>query len=161
MAIRTIAIVGAGAWGTALAQTAARAGRDVLLVARDGAVAAAIGQRHANPRHLPDLALDPAIRATTDPRAIAGADAVLLAVPAQTVRTVCRTLAAPRTLVICAKGFETATGARLSEVVADELSGTRCAVLSGPNFAAEVAQGLPPRRSAAPMRPWAAPLPRR
>jgi glycerol-3-phosphate dehydrogenase (NAD(P)+) len=68
---------------------------------------------------------------------------VLLAVPAQTVRAVCRALPATPTLVVCAKGFETATGARLSEVVAEECPATRCAVLSGPNFAREVAQGLP------------------
>jgi glycerol-3-phosphate dehydrogenase (NAD(P)+) len=143
MAIRTIAIVGAGAWGTALAQTAARAGREVLLVARDPALVAAIGRQHANPRYLPDIALDPAIRATADLAAVATAEAVLLAVPAQTVRAVCRTLPETAALVVCAKGFETATGARLSEVVAQERPATRCAVLSGPNFAHEVAQGLP------------------
>jgi glycerol-3-phosphate dehydrogenase (NAD(P)+) len=143
MAIRTIAIVGAGAWGTALAQTAARAGREVLLVARDPTVAAAIAERHANPDYLEDVELDPAIRASADLGEVAAADAVLLAVPAQTVRTVCRALATSRTLVICAKGFETATGARLSEVAGEECPKSPCAVLSGPNFAREVAQGLP------------------
>ena len=143
MAIDTIAIVGAGAWGTALAQTAARAGREVLLVARDPAVAATIAQRHANPRYLPGVALDPAIGASADLADAAGADAVLLTVPAQTVRAVCRALTDPKILVICAKGFETATGARLSEVVAQERPQSACAVLSGPNFAGEVALGLP------------------
>jgi glycerol-3-phosphate dehydrogenase (NAD(P)+) len=143
MAIGRIAIVGAGAWGTALAQTAARAGREVVVLARDPAVAAAIAQRHANPRYLPEVALDPAIRASGDPGELASADTVLLAVPAQTVRAVCRALVAPKSLVICAKGFETATGARLSEVVARECPGVPCAVLSGPNFAGEVARGLP------------------
>jgi glycerol-3-phosphate dehydrogenase (NAD(P)+) len=143
MAIETIAIVGAGAWGTALAQTAARAGREVLVVARDPAVVAAIARRHANPRYLPEVALDPAIRASGDLGEAAGADAVLLTVPAQTVRAVCRALADPKILVICAKGFETATGARLSEVLAEECPQSPCAVLSGPNFAGEVAQGLP------------------
>jgi glycerol-3-phosphate dehydrogenase (NAD(P)+) len=143
MAIDTIAIVGAGAWGTALAQTAARAGREVLVVARDPAVVATIAQRHANPRYLPEVALDPAIRASADLGEAAGADAVLLTVPAQTVRAVCRALTDPKILVICAKGFETATGARLSEVVAQEHPQSACAVLSGPNFAGEVALGLP------------------
>lgn len=143
MAIETIAIVGAGAWGTALAQTAARAGREVVLFARDPAVVTAIEQRHVNPRYLADATLDPAVRATTDPGEVAAADAVLLAVPAQTVRVVCRALGVPNTLVICAKGFETATGARLSEVVAEECPENPCAVLSGPNFAGEVARGLP------------------
>jgi glycerol-3-phosphate dehydrogenase (NAD(P)+) len=143
MAIDTIAIVGAGAWGTALAQTAARAGREVLVVARDPAVVATIAQRHANPRYLPEVALDPAIGASADLADAAGADAVLLTVPAQTVRAVCRALTDPKILVICAKGFETATGARLSEVVAQEHPQSACAVLSGPNFAGEVALGLP------------------
>ncbi|HEX5078472.1 MAG TPA: NAD(P)H-dependent glycerol-3-phosphate dehydrogenase [Geminicoccaceae bacterium] len=143
MAIETIGIVGAGAWGTALAQTAARAGRKVVLWARDPAVAAAIGRGRANPRYLPDVALDPAIRASKDLAEVAAADAVLLAVPAQTVREVCRRLSASGVLVICAKGFETATGARLSEVVAQERPQSPCAVLSGPNFAGEVARGLP------------------
>jgi indole-3-glycerol phosphate synthase len=80
MAAQTIAIVGAGAWGTALAQTAARAGREVLVVARDPGVVAAIAQRHANPRYLPGVGLDPAIRASGDLGEAAGADAVLLIV---------------------------------------------------------------------------------
>jgi glycerol-3-phosphate dehydrogenase (NAD(P)+) len=143
MAIETIAVVGAGAWGTALAQTAARAGRKVVLCARDAAVVAAIEQRRANPRYLPEIALDPAIRATTDLGEVVTTDAVLLAVPAQTVRAVCRQLSDLKTLVICAKGFETATGARLSEVAAEECPASGCAVLSGPNFAGEVARGLP------------------
>ena len=143
MAIDTIAIVGAGAWGTALAQTAARAGCEVLVVARDPAVVATIAQRHANPRYLPEVALDSAIGASADLGEAAGADAVLLTVPAQTVRAVCRALTDPKILVICAKGFETASGARLSEVVAQEHPQSACAVLSGPNFAGEVALGLP------------------
>ena len=143
MAIHTIAIVGAGAWGTALAQTAARAGREVALVTRDPAVAEALRQGHVDPRRLSGVVLDPLIRATTDVRETAAADAVLLAVPAQTVRNVCKSLAAARTLVVCAKGFETATGARLSEVVAQECPQSARAVLSGPNFAGEVARGLP------------------
>jgi glycerol-3-phosphate dehydrogenase (NAD(P)+) len=68
---------------------------------------------------------------------------VLLAVPAQTLRAVCRGLPATQNLVVCAKGFEAASGARLSEVVAEERPTSRCAVLSGPNFAGEVARGLP------------------
>jgi glycerol-3-phosphate dehydrogenase (NAD(P)+) len=143
MAIETIAVVGAGAWGTALAQTATRAGRKAVLWARDPAVVAAIEQQRANPRYLQGIALDPAIRATGDLGEVAAADAVLLAVPAQAVRAVCRELSDLKNLVICAKGFETATGARLSEVVAEECPASACAVLSGPNFAGEVARGLP------------------
>jgi glycerol-3-phosphate dehydrogenase (NAD(P)+) len=143
MAIETIGIVGVGTWGTALAQTAARAGRRVVVWARNPAVAETINHKHANPGYLPEMPLDPAIRATTSLEEVAAADAVLLTVPAQTVRAVCCALPETRTLVICAKGFETSTGARLSEVVADECPASEQAVLSGPNFAREVAQGLP------------------
>jgi glycerol-3-phosphate dehydrogenase (NAD(P)+) len=143
MAIETIGIVGVGTWGTALAQTAARAGRRVVVWARNPAVAETINHKHANPGYLPEMPLDPAIRATTSLEEVAAADAVLLTVPAQTVRAVCRALPETRTLVICAKGFETSTGARLSEVVAEACPGSPCAVLSGPNFAGEVARGLP------------------
>jgi glycerol-3-phosphate dehydrogenase (NAD(P)+) len=143
MAIETIGIVGVGTWGTALAQTAARAGRRVLVWARNPAVVETINHKHANPGYLPEIPLHPKIRATSSLEEIAAVDAVLLTVPAQTVRAVCRALPETPTLVICAKGFETTTGARLSEVVADECPDSRGAVLSGPNFAREVAQGLP------------------
>lgn len=139
-----VAVVGAGAWGTALAQTAARAGRSVLLLARDPKVAAAITDERRNPRYLPDIPLCPSIEASLDLDLVAGADAVLLAVPAQTVRETLRLLPALRgPLVICAKGFERASGLRLSEVVASERPGQAIAVLSGPNFAHEIAKGQP------------------
>jgi glycerol-3-phosphate dehydrogenase (NAD(P)+) len=142
--ILTIGVIGAGAWGTALAQAVSRAGRRALLVARDPAVAEAIRRTRHNPRHLNDLALDPAIGASADLAAAARADALLLVVPAQALRALVRALPpceAP--LVICAKGFETASGERLSEVAASERPANPIAVLSGPNFAREVAQGLP------------------
>jgi glycerol-3-phosphate dehydrogenase (NAD(P)+) len=141
---RTIAVVGAGAWGTALAQTAARAGRHALLLARDPEVAAAIMRERRNPRHLPDVPLDLSIEASTDLALSASADAVLLAVPAQTVRETVRSLPELRgPLVICAKGLERASGLRLSEVVAGERPRQAIAVLSGPNFAQEIAAGRP------------------
>ncbi len=143
MAIETIAIVGAGAWGTALAQTAARAGRRVVLWARNPAVVENINHKHRNATYLTDIKLDSSIVATSVLDEFGRADAVLLAVPAQTVRAVCRELPDLHAVVICAKGFETATGARLSEVVAKECPRSRRAVLSGPNFAGEVARGLP------------------
>jgi glycerol-3-phosphate dehydrogenase (NAD(P)+) len=142
--MRRVAVVGAGAWGTALAQTAARAGRRVLLCARDPQIAAAIAREQRNPRYLPDIPLDPSIEASSDLALAAGADAVLLAVPAQTVRETVRLLpelGGP--LVICAKGFERASGLRLSEVVASERPGQAIAALSGPNFAHEIAEGRP------------------
>lgn len=137
-------MVGAGAWGTALAQTAARAGRRVLLWARDPEIAAAIVRERANPRHLSDLRLDAAIHATADLAEVAAVEAVLLAVPAQTVREVVRRLPTLRgPLVICAKGLERASGLRLSEVVAAERPDQAVAALSGPNFAHEIARGRP------------------
>jgi glycerol-3-phosphate dehydrogenase (NAD(P)+) len=142
--LQTIGIVGAGAWGTALAQAAARAGREVVLWARDPELVRALRERRVNPRYLTDIALEPAIGASSDLAELAAADVLLLTVPAQVVRALVRQLpAGDAPLVIAAKGFETATGQRLSEVVADERPGGRIAVLSGPNFAREVAAGLP------------------
>ena len=85
--MKRIGIIGAGAWGTALAKVARHAGRDVVIQAREADVAATINARHENPVYLPGVALDPAIRATTDiVQAAAGADAVLLSVPSQFMR---------------------------------------------------------------------------
>jgi glycerol-3-phosphate dehydrogenase (NAD(P)+) len=142
-AIRRIAVVGAGAWGTALAQTAARGGCAVVLWGRDAQAMAAIARTRSNPR-LPGVAIDARIKAVADLAEIATAEVVLLAVPAQSLREVCGRLPQGRApLVICAKGFETASGRRLSEVVEETCPGRTVAVLSGPNFAGEVAAGLP------------------
>jgi glycerol-3-phosphate dehydrogenase (NAD(P)+) len=142
--LSTIGIVGAGAWGTALAQAASRTGRRVLLFARDPAVVRSIRAERVNPRHLSDFVLEPAIEPVAEPGALEAADLLLLTVPAQTLRDVARVLPpGPAPLVICAKGLETATGRRLSEVLASERPDSRIAALSGPNFAREVAEGLP------------------
>ena len=143
--IERIAIIGGGAWGTALAQTVRRAGRSVTLWAREAEVVEAINRDHVNPLFLPGVALDPDIRGVTDlVEAARDADAVLVAVPAQHLRAVTAAFA-PSTIpvVICAKGIEEKTGALLSEIVAATLPGVPLAVLSGPTFAAEVARGLP------------------
>ncbi len=142
--INTIAVIGGGAWGTALAQAACRAGRETILWARSAAVVDAIGQRQENPDYLPGIALDPGIAATGDLDRARAADALLLVTPAQHLRETCRQLAGTdRPLVICSKGFETATGALMSEVVGAECPDAPIAVLSGPSFAAEVARGQP------------------
>lgn len=142
-----IGIAGAGAWGTALALVARRAGRDVVLQAHEPEVAEAIQARHENPEYLPGIELDPAIRATRQPADAAAADAVLLAVPSQFLRAVCRRLRPSwktgTPAVICAKGIEQETFALMSEIVAETLPEARVAVLSGPTFAAEVARELP------------------
>lgn len=143
-----IAVVGAGAWGTALALVTQRAGRDVTIAAREPDVVEAINTTRRNSLFLPGVALDDGIRATTDAgEAVAAADAVLLAAPAQHVRAVSAALAphvaAKLPVVICAKGIERGTGKLMSEVAAETLPQAALAVLSGPTFAAEVARGLP------------------
>ena len=142
-----IGVVGGGAWGTALATVAARAGRSVTLWAREPDVVAAINERHENRRFLPGVPLDPAIRATADLGEAAHADLLLLASPAQHLATVVEqavgaTEGAPPG-VICAKGIEQRTGALMSEAVARAAPGLPLAALSGPTFAREVARGLP------------------
>ena len=145
--MQRIGIVGGGAWGTALAVTARRAGREIVLWAREAEVVTAINQRHENPLFLPGIAVDPAIAATGDVAAAASADAVLLVVPAQHLRAVAGaiapTLRPGAAVVICTKGVEEASGALMSEVAAAALPGARLAILSGPTFAGEVARGLP------------------
>jgi glycerol-3-phosphate dehydrogenase (NAD(P)+) len=142
-----LAIIGAGAWGTALALVARRAGSDVTIWARDPAIATAINERHENPVYLPGAALDPAIAATADLGQAAAAEAALLAVPAQFLREVLAALAPhlppSLPLLLCTKGIEIVTLKTMAEM-AEELSpGRPLAVLSGPSFAAEVARDLP------------------
>jgi glycerol-3-phosphate dehydrogenase (NAD(P)+) len=145
--MQRIGIIGGGAWGTALAQTLCRAGRTVVIWAHEAATVAAINRDHANPMFLPGVALDPRIRATAVLAEAAACDALLLVPPAQHLRALAAALAdtlAPGVpAVICAKGIEVASGALLSEVVAEMLPAAPRAVLSGPTFAAEVARGLP------------------
>ena len=145
--IGRIGVVGGGAWGTALAQAAARAGRSVVLWALEPDVVDAINQRHENSRFLAGIALDPAIRASGKLADIAHTDAVLLVAPAQHLHGVGRALApflpAGVPVAICAKGIELGTSALMSEVAAAVLPDTPLAVLSGPTFAAEVARGQP------------------
>jgi glycerol-3-phosphate dehydrogenase (NAD(P)+) len=143
--VRRIGIIGAGAWGTALAQVLCRAGRAVAIWAREPELVAGINREHENKLFLPGVTLDPAIGAHGDIGAVMrDAEILLLAVPAQYVRATCRLLSgATAPVVICAKGIETETGALMSEIVAAELPKAIVAVLSGPTFAAEVAKGLP------------------
>ena len=142
-----IGIIGAGAWGTALATVAHSAGCDVVIQAHESEVVEAINQQHENTVFLPGVKLNPAIRATNDAGEAAQVDAVLLVTPAQHLRTVTATLKdswqAGVPAVICAKGMEQETSALMSEVLAETLPGVTPAVLSGPTFAIEVAKGLP------------------
>jgi glycerol-3-phosphate dehydrogenase (NAD(P)+) len=146
MTFQRIAVVGAGAWGTALANCVARAGRDVTLWARDAAMAARLTTTRENPR-LPGLQLDQRVAATGAIADVTQAEAVLLAVPAQDARTAALALAPhvkPDVPVIaCAKGIERGTHRFMTEIIAETISGALPAILSGPSFATDVARGLP------------------
>jgi len=143
-----LAIIGGGAWGTALALAARRAGSAATIWARDPSIAAAIEARHENPVYLPGIVLDPAITATSDLAwAAAGAEAALLAVPAQFLRVVLSALAphlpSSLPLLVCAKGIEIGSLLTMSELTGELCPHNPVAVLSGPSFAAEVARDLP------------------
>jgi glycerol-3-phosphate dehydrogenase (NAD(P)+) len=146
VSFQCIAVIGAGAWGTALANCAARAGREVTLWARDPAAIAAIMSKRESPR-LPGVTLDERIAATGALADVARADAVLLVVPAQDLRTAAIALGSQIgkgvPVVACAKGIERGTHRFMTEVIAETLPGATPAILSGPSFAADVARGLP------------------
>jgi len=142
----SVAVIGAGAWGTALASVAARAGRDVTLYARDAAHAAHIDSARENPR-LPGIALAPHIAVTNDLAAAARADLALIATPAQHLRAAATQLAPHlrkgTPVVACAKGIERGTHKFMTEVIAAAAPSAIAAILSGPSFADDVARGLP------------------
>jgi len=144
--IDCIAVIGAGAWGTALANSAARAGREVILWARDPAAVAALTATRESPR-LPGIRLEAQVAATGALADVSRADAVLLAVPAQGLRTAVTALkphlADGTPVVACAKGIERGTHRFMTEIIADVLPAVVPAILSGPSFATDVARGLP------------------
>jgi glycerol-3-phosphate dehydrogenase (NAD(P)+) len=146
MAFDRVAILGAGAWGSALANALARAGGGVTLWARDQASADAIASTRQSPR-LPGIRLQDSIAVTSDPAEAAAADAILLAVPAQALRAVATSfgpLARRRIPVVaCAKGIERGTRRFMTEVIGQAMPAAIPAILSGPSFAADVARGLP------------------
>ena len=143
----TIGVIGAGAWGTALAQTAAKAGRDVVLWSFEQDVADAVNTRHCNTVYLPEVALDPAVGAVTAMSELDACDAVLAVAPAQHLRRVlesflpyCRP---GLPVVLCAKGIEQSSLSLMTDVLRETIPGALPAVLSGPSFAIDTAQGLP------------------
>ena len=140
-----IAIMGAGAWGTALAIQAERAGQRAMLWARDPARAALIQQSRTNERLLPGVPLPVGITITADAgQALAGAALILLVVPAQALRPVLQSLPAlPAPVLICAKGVEAGSLMLPLEILAATHPTAIAGVLSGPNFAHEIARGLP------------------
>jgi glycerol-3-phosphate dehydrogenase (NAD(P)+) len=146
MTIRTISVLGGGAWGTALALTAARAGRAVTLWEHDPVNADHLAGKRES-RYLPGVKLDASIRLTREIAQAAQCDAVLLVVPAQALRSVVTALApslrAGTPLIACAKGIENGTRKFMSEIIAECAPDAVPAILSGPSFAADVARGLP------------------
>jgi glycerol-3-phosphate dehydrogenase (NAD(P)+) len=142
----TIGVAGAGAWGIALANAAASAGRSVALWGRDGAAMAELQRGRHSPR-LPGVPLAEGVRASADLAALETSDAILMATPAQATREMATRLAAAprarRPLVICAKGIEVGSNLFMTEVVGQAAPLWPLAVLSGPSFAADVAAGLP------------------
>jgi len=124
-----------------------RAGRDVVLWAREGEVVDAVNVQHVNELFLPGVTLDPGVRATNKLADTAACDALLLVSPAQHVRAVAKelrpTVRAGQPIVMCAKGIEQSSGRMMGDVLAAELPEAMPAVLSGPSFAADVARGLP------------------
>lgn len=142
-----IAVVGAGAFGTALASVAAASGGDVTLIGRDAGSVEAMRATRRNEKALPGIDLPQTLAYSADAAVMRGAGIVLFAMPSQAQREAARSLApllAPGTaVVICAKGMEKGTGRLLTEVLEEELPGREIAVLSGPGFAADIAKGLP------------------
>ncbi len=141
----TIVVLGAGAWGTALANVAARPGRKVLLWSRDAERAARIQATRENAAFLPGVRLADEVEAVADLACVQEADLILAAVPAQGVRMVLERLPRCRAVpvLVCAKGIEAGSGLLMSEVVAQCLPSHPAAALSGPSFAADVGRGRP------------------
>ncbi|MCI5060310.1 MAG: NAD(P)-dependent glycerol-3-phosphate dehydrogenase [Alphaproteobacteria bacterium] len=144
--MQKIAVIGAGAWGTALAQSLANAGRDVLLWAREAEVVESINHHHENKTYLPDVRLNEMIRATHNFDEVAHCDLFLIVAPAQHVRSTLEALKSHignSPIIICAKGIEIESGLLMSEVAAQVLPENKLGILSGPTFAGEIARGLP------------------
>ena len=146
MTIQRIAVLGGGAWGTALAQTCARAGRDVTLWEFDAGNAEHLANKRES-RFLPGVRLEDSIKVTRALAEASRSDAILLVVPAQAMRSVVKSLAqtmvAGSPLIACAKGIEHGTHDFMTEIIAECAPNAVPAILSGPSFAADVARGLP------------------
>lgn len=139
-----IGVIGAGAWGMALASVAERAGHEVTVWARRPETANEINTKHALWARLHGISFGKAVRATTTPKDLNSCDAVLAVVPAQYLRAVLAPfsgLSAP--VILCAKGIEAESGLLMNEVLTQCLPGSAPLILSGPSFALDVAHGLP------------------
>jgi glycerol-3-phosphate dehydrogenase (NAD(P)+) len=149
--MKTIAVIGAGSWGTALAIVAARAGHDVRLWSRNAAVVESVNRDHVNPTHLTETSIPENVRATQDSaEAVNGAELVILAAPSHATRGLLEALTpalqSEMIIVSAAKGIEIETGKRISQVVAEVIPDVSCprfVCLSGPSFAREVVERHP------------------
>lgn len=147
MEFRKAGVIGAGAWGTALAQVTGWAGLETLLHAREADVVDSIRDQRINTAFLPDVVLDDHVQVTSDLADLAGCDLILAVPPAQFMRPTL-TAFAPHwrsgvPIVLCSKGIERGSLKLMTEVLSETLPNAPQAVLSGPSFAAEVARGLP------------------
>lgn len=145
---KKIAVMGSGAWGTALAVLAHMLGHEVTLYGRNVDTIRSINEKHINPLYLPDIVLPDQILATTSaPKALAAADLVLAVIPSQVLASALTEFAAAippnAPIVLCAKGIEQKTGRFMSNIVEDIAPNHAVATLSGPSFADDVARGLP------------------
>ncbi len=144
MIIEQLGVIGAGAWGTALAQVAAGSGRDTLLWALEPEVAQSVNSDHENRLYLPGVPLSPVIRCTNDLTDLESCDAWLVVTPAQHMRVVLEKAPhAGKPLVLCSKGIENRSGQLLHHVAAEVCPGSPINVISGPTFAHEVAAAMP------------------
>lgn len=145
--MKSVGVIGSGAWGTALAHVQAEAGRNVTLWAREQDVASAIVEAGENTAYLPGVALNKTIAVTNSLMDAAGQDIILVVTPAQFVRSTLEAIRAEgidgKPVVICSKGIEIETGKMLSQVAAETVPTAKIAILTGPCFAREVALGLP------------------
>lgn len=146
-ATKSIGVVGAGAWGTALAQVQAEGGKNTVIWALEAETAQAINTKHENTPYLAGVPLNPALKATNDLAEIAKQDILLIVTPAQfvgkTLNNLKPHLRANQPIIICSKGIDLETGQILSIVAQDALPDHKIATLSGPNFASEIARGMP------------------
>ena len=142
-----IGVIGAGAWGTALAQLCAQNGHDVTVWAYEDTVVTAINTQHTNPVYLPGISLHPALRASGDVAAVAACDVLLAVPPAQHMRATLARFAAhvadKAPIVLCSKGIEQSTLSLMTDVLRQTIPQATVAALSGPSFAVDVARGLP------------------
>jgi len=141
-----IGVIGAGAWGTALAQSLANSGRDVIIWAREAEVVDSINSRRENSLFLKNIRLNEMIKATADGNDLNDCEVFLISTPAQHVRSTIdamQEMLSNKPFILCAKGIEIESGELLADVAKQIIPKAKVGVLSGPTFASEIAQGLP------------------